>query len=57
MKEKEKFARLITDVYNKNENVDYDQKMRKLKMKESRMMEIDQYGVIVSGEKPDRQGD
>ena len=56
MKNKEEFARLISDVYNKNENVDYDQKMRKLKKKESRMREIDEYGGIVSGEKPDRQG-
>jgi hypothetical protein len=30
--------------------------MRKLKIKESRMREIDEYGGIVSGEKPERQG-
>ncbi len=57
MKEKEEFAKLILDVYNKNENVDYDQKMRKLKKKESRMREIDEYGWIVSGEKPDTHED
>ncbi len=31
--------------------------MRKLKKKESRMREIDEYGGIVSGEKLERQGD
>jgi hypothetical protein len=30
--------------------------MRKLKKKESLMREIDEYGGIVSGEKPERQG-
>ena len=48
MKEKEDFSRLLSDVFNKNENIDYNKKMRKLKKKEKRLQELDEYGVVVS---------
>jgi hypothetical protein len=50
MKEKEDFAKLTSAVYNKNENIDYDKKMQRIRLMESRLREIDEFGTVVSQE-------